>query len=362
MRGAGASTAPAPPKGTVLLTRQAIEISALQNDDGQPRVGRLGRLYRHRLLRRLVGSLLTLLGVSILVFIVLRVVPGNEITSQYGTETGVLSREQKLALEHYYGIDQPFLGQYFSWIGAVGHGNLGISLSTGASVSSMTGSALPVTVELALLATILGTIAGVLLGIAAASRPNGIRDTVGQSVGLLGLSVPSFVLATAIVTIVATEFNYFPNGGEYKTPWQDPWMNFQQMIFPAAVLGFGLAAPVMRTTRSAVIEVTGRDFVRAARGKGLSPARIAVRHILHNALIPIVTIVGIQFGYLLGGAVIVEQIFALPGLGRQVLSAIEGREYAVVQSTVLVIAVVFVLVNLLTDLVYQRIDPRVRNL
>lgn len=347
---------------TVFLTELAIEIPTFPNDADRSRAGRLGRLYRHRLLRRLAGSLLTLFGVSVLVFIVLRVVPGNEITAQYGTETGILSSEQKVALEHYYGIDKPLLAQYFSWIGAVLNGNLGVSLSTGASVSSMTGSALPVTVELALLATVLGAIAGVLLGVVAASRPSGIRDTVGQSIGLLGLSVPSFVLATAIVTIVASKFNYFPNGGEYKTPWQDPWTNLQQMVFPAAVLGFGLAAPVMRTTRSAVVEVSSRDFVRTARGKGLRPSRIAVRHILHNALIPIVTIVGIQFGYLLGGAVIVEQVFALPGLGRQVLNAIGEREYAVVQSTVLVIAAAFVLVNFLTDLLYQRIDPRVRNL
>ncbi len=344
------------------MTEPIIELPGLLLDDEGPRAGRLGRLYRHRLLRRLVGSLLTLVGVSILVFIVLRVVPGNEISAQFGTETGVLSHAQKVALEHYYGIDQPLWQQYYSWISSVLQGNLGISLSTGAAVSSMTASALPVTVELALLATIIGSVAGVLLGVAAASRPNGIRDTTGQSIGLLGLSVPSFVLATAIVTIVATKFNYFPNGGDYRKPWQDPWTNFQQMIFPAAVLGFGLAAPVMRTTRSAVIEVSSRDFVRTARGKGLHPRRIAIRHVLHNALIPIVTIVGIQFGYLLGGAVIVEQIFALPGLGRQVLNAIGEREYAVVQSTVLVIAAAFVLVNFLTDMLYQRIDPRVRNL
>lgn len=344
------------------MTEPTIELPSLLLDEDGPRVGRFGRLARHRLLRRLAGSLLTLVGVSILVFVVLRVVPGNEIDAQFGTESGVLDHAQKIALEHYYGIDQPLWEQYFSWIGSVLQGNLGISLSTGASVSSMTASALPVTVELALLATILGSVAGVLLGVLAASRPNGLRDTTGQSIGLLGLSVPSFVLATALVTIVADRFNYFPNGGDYAAPWHDPWTNVQQMVFPAAVLGFGLAAPVMRTTRSAVIEVSSRDFVRTARGKGLDPRRIALRHVLHNALIPIVTIVGIQFGYLLGGAVIVEQIFALPGLGRQVLSAIGGREYAVVQSTVLVIATAFVLVNFLTDLLYGRIDPRVRDL
>jgi peptide/nickel transport system permease protein len=324
--------------------------------------GRLRRGAKHPLARRFAGAVLTLVGVSILVFVVLRVVPGNQINAAFGTEAGALTRAQRTALEHYYGIDRPLWAQYFSWIGSVLTGNLGIALTTRVSVSSMTADALPVTVELAVLSTFLGTLAGMLLGLVSASRPNSVRDTVGQGFGLLGLSVPSFVLGTAIVTIVASRFNYFPNGGEYRAPWQDLSQNLQQMLFPALVLGFAVAAPVMRTTRSAMIEVASRDFVRTARGKGVSPARVLGRHVLGNALIPIVTMVGIQFGYLLGGAVIVEQIFALPGIGRQVYTAIQEREYAVVQSSVLVIATAFVLVNFLTDLLYRRIDPRVREL
>ena len=323
---------------------------------------RLPRFLRHRLVARLAWSLLTLLGVSLVVFFVLRVVPGNQIEAAFGTEAGALTPAQHAALAHYYGIDRPLWLQYFSWIGSVLSGNLGMALNTRISVSSMVAHSLPVTVELAILSTILGTVVGILLGLVAASRPNSVRDTIGQSVGLLGLSVPSFVLGTGIVTVVASKFNYFPNGGEYRAPWQSLGTNLQQMLFPALVLGFAVAAPVMRTTRSAMIEVGGRDFVRTARGKGVSPVRVLFRHVLRNALIPIVTMVGIQFGYLLGGAVIVEQIFALPGIGRQVYQAIQDREYAVVQSTVLVIAVAFVLVNFLTDLLYRRIDPRVREL
>lgn len=344
------------------MTEPTLEVPTVLLDERVARTGRLGRLARHRLLRRLLGAVVTLFGVSLVVFIVLRVVPGDEIGAQFGTESGVLTPEQRDALEAYYGIDRTLWEQYFSWIGSVLSGNLGISLTTGTSVASMTASSLPVTLELALLATAIGSIVGIVLGAVAASRPNSVRDAFGQTVGLLGLSVPSFVIATAIVTIVASELDYFPNSAEYKAPWEDLSMNLQQMVFPALVLGFVVAAPVMRTTRSAVMEVASRDFVRAARGKGLSAWRVSVRHILRNALIPIVTIVGIQFGYLLGGAVIVEQIFAMPGLGRQVLRAIGEREYAVVQSTVLVIAALFVLVNLLTDLLYQRLDPRVRKL
>lgn len=345
------------------MTEPIIEASAqflLDDDDVAVAHGRVPRFLRHWLAARLAWSIVTLLGVSILVFVILRVVPGNQIDAAFGTEAGTLTPAQHAALAHYYGIDRSLWSQYFSWIGSVLTGNLGLALNTHLSVSSMTGHALPVTVELAVLSTFFGTIAGVALGLLAASRPNGVRDTVGQSIGLLALSVPGFVLGTAIVTIVAAKFNYFPNGGEYRTPWQSLSQNVQQMLFPALVLGIAVAAPVMRTTRSAMIEIASRDFVRTAYGKGLSPARVLLRHVLGNASIPIVTMVGIQFGYLLGGAVIVEQIFALPGIGRQVYQAIQDREYAVVQSTVLVIAAAFVLVNLLTDLVYRWIDPRVR--
>jgi peptide/nickel transport system permease protein len=347
------------------MAEPIIEVSAqhLLDDDevGVPR-GRLPRFVQHWLVARLAWSVVTLVGVSILVFLVLRVVPGNQIDTTFGTEAGTLTPAQHAALAHYYGIDRSLWSQYFSWIGSVLTGNLGLALNTHLSVTSMTGSALPVTVELALLATFLGTLGGITLGLLAASKPNGLRDTFGQSVGLLALSVPGFVLGTLIVTIVAAKLHYFPNGGEYRAPWQSVSQNAQQMLFPALVLGIAVAAPVMRTTRSAMIEIASRDFVRTAYGKGLSPARVLARHVLGNASIPIVTMVGIQFGYLLGGAVIVEQIFALPGIGRQVYQAILDREYAVVQSTVLVIAAAFVLVNLLTDLVYRWIDPRVREL
>jgi peptide/nickel transport system permease protein len=343
------------------VSEPTIEITTRVVDEPAVEVTRrFPHVYRHWLVARIGWSVVTLFGVSILVFVVLRVIPGNQIEAAFGTEAGALTPAQHAALVHYYGIDQSLVARYFSWMGAVLTGNLGVALNTQQTVWSMTKSSLPVTLELAILSTLLGTVFGVLLGLVAASRPNAIRDTVGQSVGLLALSLPSFVLGTAIVTIVASKLNYFPNGAEYKTPWDDLSQNLQQMLFPSIVLGVAVAAPVMRTTRSAMIEITSRDFVRSAHGKGVSRTRVLFKHVLGNALIPIVTMVGLQFGYLLGGALIVEQIFALPGIGRQVYQAILDREYAVVQSTVLVIATAFVLVNLLTDLLYRRIDPRLR--
>ena len=311
-------------------------------------------------LPRLISVLTTLFGISIFIFIVLRVIPGDTITSSLGIETGVLTPEQIDDLRRYYGIDQPLVMQYFSWITSFLGGDLGFAYSTGVSVLRLTLSALPVTIELALFGTISGVFMGIAVGMFSARKPGSIRDFLGQFFGLLALAIPGFVLSTTIVTVMANKFGYFPNGYEYMTPWENLGMNLQQMLFPSIVLGIAVAAPIMRTTRSALLETIDKDFVRTAYGKGLSNRIVQYRHVLRNSLIPIVTMTGIQFGYLLGGAVIVEKIFALPGMGRQILDAINKREYATVQSSVMIFAILFVTINLLTDLVYRRIDPRIK--
>jgi peptide/nickel transport system permease protein len=312
------------------------------------------------IITRLGEALLTLFGVALVVFLILRVVPGDEITARVGVESGGLSPEALASLESYYGLDKPLAVQLFSWLGNVLTGNLGVSVISGQSVADLIGEALPVTLELAILTVLIGLPLGVAIGVFSARGRDTARDTAGQAFGLLGLATPHFVLASAIIAVLSIQFGYFPSAGTYAGLFEDPWLNLQQQIYPALTLGVGLAATIMRTTRSAYLEVSQQDFVRTARGKGVAERRVRWRHVLHNALIPIVTITGIQFGYLLGGTVIVEQIFGLPGLGRLVVTAIEQREYAVVQSTVLIIAAVFVLVNLAVDFLYTRIDPRVR--
>ena len=304
--------------------------------------------------------LVTLFGISIFIFIVLRVIPGDTITGSLGIETGVLTPEQIDDLKRYYGIDKPLILQYFSWITSFLSGDLGFAYSTGVSVLKLTASALPVTIELALFGTISGVFMGIAVGMFSAKKPGSVRDFSGQLFGLLALAVPGFVLSTTIVTVMANRFGYFPNGYEYMTPWEDLGMNLQQMLFPGIVLGIAVAAPVMRTTRSALLETVDKDFIRTAHGKGLKAKTVRYRHILRNSLIPIVTMTGIQFGYLLGGAVIVEKIFALPGMGRQILDAINRREYATVQSSIMIFAILFVTINLVTDLVYRRVDPRIK--
>lgn len=309
---------------------------------------------------RLFSVLLTLFGISVFIFIILRVIPGDTITGSLGIETGVLTQEQIADLERYYGIDKPHVLQYFSWITSFLGGDFGYAYSTGVSVLQLTASALPVTIELALFGTISGVIIGVAIGIFSSKKPGSARDFLGQLFGLLALAIPGFVLSTALVTLMANKFAYFPNGYEYMAPWEDLGMNLQQMFFPSIVLGIAVAAPVMRTTRSALLETIDKDFIRTALGKGLKAKTVQYRHTLRNSLIPIVTMTGIQFGYLLGGAVIVEKIFALPGMGRQILDAINKREYATVQSSVMIFAILFVSINLITDLVYRRIDPRIK--
>ena len=320
----------------------------------------LTRLLSHRILRRILSWLGTLLGVAIFVFIMLRAIPGNQITAGYGVEAAALTPEQRAALEAYYGLDKPLFQQFFSWLGNVLTGNLGFSSRAHESVVSLTAQSLPVTCELAILTIISSLLIGVPLGMVSASKPDSARDSFSQCVGLAGLSIPTFLLGTTLLTFLSSTFSFNPNGAGYAYFTKDPWLNFQQMLLPSLVLAFGIAAPIMRTTRTAVLEVRSQDFIRTAKAKGISTKRLQVTHVLGNALGPIVTMTGLQFGYLLGGAVVVEQIFSLPGIGRQVLVGIQQKEYAVVQSTVLLIGLAFVLVNLVTDLVYRVIDPRVR--
>lgn len=315
---------------------------------------------RRFLLRRLGGALLTLFGVAILVFVILRLIPGDEITSILGIESGNLTDTQMTALESYFGLDKPPHEQFFGWLFNVLGGNLGISIRSGVSVASLIGSALPVTIELAVLSLSLGILLGIPIGVFAASRQGKVPDVAAQSFGLIGLAIPNFVIGTFLITLVAEWFGYFPNAAGYAAPWEDLWLNLQQMIFPTISLGVVLAGSIMRTTRSAFLDASTEPFVRTARGKGLSSRRVKWVHVFRNAMIPILTITGIQFGYLLGGTIVIEQIFALPGLGRLVFTGINQREFAVVQSTVLIIAAMFVVVNLLVDLLYARIDPRIR--
>lgn len=307
-----------------------------------------------------VGSFLpTLLGVSLVVFFAIRLVPGDAITATLGTEAGMLTAVQRESLERYYGLDQPALKQYFVWVGEALQGNLGLSIRYGKSVSSLIIERFPLTLELTLLAVIFALGIGIPIGLLSAVRRNSPFDIAGRLLALLGLALPNFLVGTLIIYTLSVVFGVLPTAGNYVGLFEDPWKNLQQLFFPALTLGFAFSASVMRMTRSSMLEVLGEDYVRTARSKGLSERRVINRHALRTSLIPVVTLLGVEIGYLLGGAFIVEQLFALPGLGRLTVNAVSQREYALVQGAAVFIAANVLLINLLVDLLYAVIDPRI---
>lgn len=311
------------------------------------------------LAQRAIAFLPILLGISILIFGAIRLIPGDAITAMLGTEAGMLTETQHQALEAYFGLDKPPIEQYFSWLGGVLHGDLGLSVRFGQPVLDLILQRFPVTLQLALMALAIALVIGIPLGVLSAVKHNSIIDLLGRLIALLGLAMPNFLLGTLIIYVLSVYFKILPNSGDFVSFADDPGKNLSQMIFPAVTLGFSFSASVMRTTRSAMLEVLGQDYVRTARSKGLAENVVIQRHALRNALIPVVTIVGVELGYLLGGTVIIEEIFALPGIGRLVFNAISQRDYALVQGIALFIAVNFVVVNLIADLVYAAIDPRI---
>lgn len=311
------------------------------------------------LVRRILSFIPTLLGVSLLVFVAIRLVPGDAITATLGTEAGMLTDVQRQALERYYGLDKPGWQQYFVWLGEALKGNLGFSIRHGKAVISLILERFPLTLELALFAMVIALVIGIPIGLLSAIKQNSIFDILGRFIALAGLAMPNFLVGTLIIFALSVYFRILPNAGDYTDFATNPLKNLQQLFFPAFTLGFAFSASVMRMTRSSMLEVLNEDYVRTARSKGLANRRIINKHALRNALIPVITLIGVEMGYLLGGAFIVEQIFALPGLGRLTINAVSQREYALVQGASLFIALNIVVVNLLVDLLYASLDPRI---
>lgn len=310
-------------------------------------------------IHRLIAFIPTLFGISLVIFIVMHMIPGDTITSMIGTQYK-LTEAQAEALYEYYGLDKPLFEQYVSWIFSALRGDLGISIRKGLPVLTLIMSHFPLTLELALLSMAIALIFGVPIGIYTAMHRDSWVDLLGRSLALIGLAIPNFWLGMIIILVLSLYFNIMPNAGNYVGFFTDPLGNLKQMVFPAITLGVAATADVIRMTRSSMLEELAEDYVRTARGKGLAERMVIIRHCLKNALIPIITLVGLETGYLIGGAVIIEKIFALPGLGRLLLDGISERDYAVVQGTVLFIALNFVIVNLITDMAYAWVDPRVR--
>jgi peptide/nickel transport system permease protein len=309
--------------------------------------------------RRLIAFIPTLLGITIIIFIVMHLIPGDTIDAMIGTEFK-LTEVQAQALREYFGLDKPLPEQYARWLLAAARGDFGYSVRKGEPVLPLILRHFPLTLELAVLGMAVALLLGIPLGVLSAVKRDSLIDLIGRLFALIGLAVPAFWLGTLIILVLSLRFNIMLNAGNYVDLFEDPAGNLKQMLFPALALGFAASADVMRTMRSAMLEELGQDYTRTARSKGLSERAVIYRHCLKNALIPVITIVGLETGYLFGGAVIVESVFALPGVGRLLLDAIGQRDYAVVQGTILLIAFSFVLVNLLTDLAYAWVNPRIR--
>lgn len=308
--------------------------------------------------RRIVGGLATLLALSVLVFVVLVTIPGSIVGSVLGAEG---SRDSEIAqqLEETYGLDRNIFVQYFDWLWGVVRGDLGESWRSGRPVIDVIAERLPLTAQVTVGAILVAIVVGVPMGAIAARRKGTVIDHGTRVVALLGAAVPVYLTATLVLLVGSERWSWVPPTG-YRSIWDDPWTNLATVITPVLILGLGSAASVSRMTRGAMIDVLGQDFIRTAEAKGIQPLRITVRHGLHNASIPVLTVLGVEAGVLLGGAVVTETVLSLPGVGRLVVDAIGQRDYPVVQGAVLVIAGMFIVINIVTDLLYGLLDPRIR--
>jgi peptide/nickel transport system permease protein len=293
-----------------------------------------------------------------LVFLLLRLIPGDVVLEHLGADS-TLSQEGVDYLRASFGIDQPLHVQYLRWLGHVLRGDLGVSWRYDHPVLGIILQRLPVTAELTALAMAIAVIVGVTAGTVAALRYNSAVDHAVRLSSLIGMSFPVFWLGSLLILVLSLALHWIPPV-DYVGPHKNLWHNLQIMALPATTLGVASAASLMRMTRACVLDVLHQDYIRTASAKGLSRRAVVVRHALRNALIPTITIVGLQTGYIIGGAVVVEEVFTLPGIGRLILQAINARDYPQVQGTILFIGMLLILINLLVDISYAIIDPRVR--
>lgn len=308
------------------------------------------------IVRRLLIAIPVLLGVSVLAFFLVRAVPGDTVTVLLGTS---YTDAQAEALRQRLGLDRPLWTQYLIWLGRVVRGDLGDSAFTGRPVLAVILDRLPVTLELAGLSILFAVVVGIPLGVMSALRRRQVMGQASSVVGLLGISVPGFWLGTMLILAFSLKLGRLPSGG-FVGIGVDPAENLRHMVLPVLALGTAVAAVVVRMTRSSMLNVIRQDYVRTARAKGASEQKVVFKHALKNAMIPVITIIGLQAGYLIGGSVVIEQVFSLPGVGRLALQAIASRDYALLQGVVLFIAVAFVIVNLAVDILYAMFDPRIR--
>lgn len=309
------------------------------------------------LIRRIILSIPTILIVTLIVFVLVRIVPGDVVDLIIGTQN-YLSEEQIQKMYQDFGLDKSVFLQYFFWLKSILTGNLGVSLRTGEDVATLIMQRLPVTLELALLSILFSIAIGIPLGIVSALRKNTYIDNSIKVLGLIGLSSPAFWIGTLFIVLFSFYFDNFTIFG-YVSFIENPLKNLQIFLLPSFTLGLMIAAQILRMTRTSMIDTLNMDYIKVAYSKGLGKNSVIYKHAFRNALAPIVTVTGIQLGYLFGGSIVIENMFALPGLGRLLLQAVNQRDYPVIQGIILFIVIIIILINLLIDFIYTIIDPRV---
>ncbi|HKV45024.1 MAG TPA: ABC transporter permease [bacterium] len=310
----------------------------------------------HYLQTRILALFVILLLMSMVVFSFIHLTPGDPVEAMLGTE---VDRTTKDGLRHAMGLDRPLPAQYGVWMSRAVRGDLGASVQTHQRVSSILAEKLPITLELTAAAAVVGLLIALPAGVLAAVRRNSAVDLGAMGIALAGVSIPSFWLGVMLILLFALHWRIFPSIG-YVSFFRDPAEALRHLALPAVTLGLGLAGVLTRMVRSGVLEELGHEYVRTAKAKGLPFHAIINRHVLRNALLPTLTVLGVQVSVLLGGAVITEQIFAWPGVGQLAVSAIQSRDYPVLQGSILVVAVLATLVQLVVDLAYALMDPRIR--
>jgi peptide/nickel transport system permease protein len=297
-----------------------------------------------------------LLGMSVVVFLIVHLVPGDPARAILGLNaTPELIAQVRTQL----GLDHSLISQYFSWLGNVVTGDFGTDYSSSAPIAELLGQRLPVTIELAVVSLLIAVAIGVPLGVAGAVWRGRAADTAAQGVSMAGISVPDFWLGIVLILVFSLGLGVLPSSG-WVPFGDDPIGNLEHVLLPALALGVGFGAVLIRVTRAAMLEVLAQDYIRFCRAKGVPESQVIFKHALRNAAVPITTVIGMQAGYLLGGAIVIEQVFSLPGVGRLVLDGVLQRNYPVVQGAVLAVGVMFIAVNLLADVLYTVLNPRLR--
>jgi peptide/nickel transport system permease protein len=306
--------------------------------------------------KRLVGTIPVLLLVSLTIFSLMHLIPGDPVQVMAGE---VQDPETIARIRADLGLDRPLYVQFAVWLGNAVQGDLGTSIRSREPVLDIILTRLRPTLQLSALAMIIALLVAIPVGVLSATRRNSRLDSAATAFALLGVCMPNFLIGLLLIFTFSVRLGWLPTSG-YVDPFRDPWAGLRSLLLPAITLGMALAAVIMRMTRSSLLEALGQEYIRTARAKGINEKRVVLLHALRNALIPIVTVIGLQVGNLIAGAVITEYIFAIPGIGRLIVDSIFGRDYPVLQGVVLLTVIGFILSNLLADILYAMLDPRIR--